>query len=95
MEGPGRAPQQGLTSVYLNFAPAELRGEGLRMTGRCKGTARMMLTRTETYDGAHQLPEGQRWTIRLIFMTVGLTRKETYGRFPKFHSVFLAEILAH
>ena len=37
-----------------------------------------MLTRTETYDGAHQLPEGQRWTLRLIFLTVSHTRKETY-----------------
>ena len=46
--------------------------------GPRKGTARMMLTRTETYDGAHQLPEGQRWTLRLIFLTVSLTRKETY-----------------
>ena len=48
------------------------------MVGPCKGTEHTMFTRTETYDGAHHLPEGQRWTLRLIFLTVSLTRKETY-----------------
>ena len=44
---------------------AELRGEGLRMAGPCKGTARMMITRTKqmTAPANYQKAKGGHYVL--------------------------------